>query len=179
MQSTDHLLRWLERISIFIAAVMLFATMMVATVDVFMRYFFNAPLGWSYDLISLYLMAGIFYFALSDTLFHHGHIAVDLLHARMSRRTRHAVEVPGYLIITGVFAAISILTMQRTWESYQGGDVISGRIDWPTWISMAFVAWGYAVLTLRCVHRLVGHALSAVHNRSVIELPPIAGLEDV
>lgn len=41
----------------------MFAVMMIVVGDVFMRYTFNRPFSWAYDLIALYLMAGLFYFA--------------------------------------------------------------------------------------------------------------------
>ena len=179
MDQFDRILRVMERVCSAIAAVMLLAIMLVATLDVALRYFFNSPLGWSYDLISLYLMAGMFFFAMSDTLHANGHIAVDLLHSNMTHRQRHAVEVPGYLLVLLTFATVTWLAADKTLEAYRGGDVIAGRFDWPTWISMAFVAVGFFVLSLRCAHRLVGHFLSALQGRSVIELPPIAGKEDV
>ncbi|MEK0417674.1 MAG: hypothetical protein RI949_1680 [Pseudomonadota bacterium] len=179
MERFDKILRWMERLCSAVAALMLLTIMLVATLDVALRYFFNSPLGWSYDLISLYLMAGMFFFAMSDTLRAHGHIAVDLLHSHMTHRQRHAVEVPGYFLVLLTFLAVTWLAAGKTIDAYRGGDVIAGRFDWPTWISMSFVAVGFFVLSLRCAHRLMGHLLSALQGRSVIELPPIAGKEDV
>lgn len=179
MESFDRFLRGLEKTSIAIAAVMLLAIMLIATLDVAMRYFFNSPLGWSYDLISLYLMAGMFFFAMSDTLHANGHIAVDLLHSHMTHRQRHAVEVPGYVMVFLTCCAVTWMAVNKTLEAYNGGDVIAGRFDWPTWISMSFVAIGFLVLSLRCAFRLIGHLLSAWQGRSVIGLPPIAGKEDL
>lgn len=178
MERIDRILTWMERVTVSVAALMLLAIMLIATLDVALRYFFNSPLGWSYDLISLYLMAGMFFFAMSDTLRVNGHIAVDLLHSHMTHRQRHAVEVPGYATVLMTFVAVTGLAAQKTYEAYQGGDVIAGRFDWPTWVAMSFVAIGFFVLSLRCAHRLVGHLASAVQGRSVIDLPPIAGKED-
>ena len=59
MQAFNSLLLWLERVFIIVAGAMLLVIMMSATADVALRYIFNSPLGWSYDIISLYLMAGV------------------------------------------------------------------------------------------------------------------------
>ena len=179
MDQFDRILRGMERVCSGMAAAMLLAIMLIATLDVAMRYFLNSPLGWSYDLISLYLMAGMFFLAMSSTLQANAHVAVDLLHSNMTHRQRHAVEVPGYLLVVGIFLVVSWQSGNKALEAYLGGDVIAGRFDWPTWIAMAFVTVGFFVLSLRCVHRLLGHLLSALQDRSVIELPPIAGKEDV
>ncbi len=172
-------LRWSERIFVSAAALMLMAIMLVATVDVLMRYIFNAPLAWSYDLISMYLMTGVFFFAVSDTLAKHGHVAVDLLHSRLSVRSRHAVEVPGYALALVVLVATAWLAWTETHDRYVGGDVIVGRFDWPTWISAMFAALGFTQLLLRVLYRLVGHALSTLTGASVIDLPPLSGQEEV
>lgn len=170
-------LRQVERLLAACAAAMLLTIMLVATVDVALRYLFNAPLGWSYDVISLYLMAGVFFLALAETLERHGHIAVDLLHGHLSPRARHAALLPGYVLSALVLGAIAWLAAVSAAESYASGDVIVGRFDWPTWIPGTFVALGFAVLALRVVHRIVGHVLSSLAGRSVVALPPIAGME--
>lgn len=177
MQGIEHALRRLERIWVLIAALMLFAIMVVATIDVALRYLFNSPLGWSYDLISLYLMGGVFFFSLADTLGQNGHVAVDLLHNGLTPRTRHLLEIPGYALAVIVIGCIAWLAAAKTIASFRADEVIAGRIDWPTWISSAFVALGFALMFARIVFRLVGHTASVLSRRSEIALPPIAGRE--
>jgi TRAP-type C4-dicarboxylate transport system permease small subunit len=161
-----------------VAGVLMFAIMMVVVIDVVMRYFFNAPLSWSYELISLYLMVGLFFFALSDTLAHDAHVAVDILHLYMTKRLRHAAEFVGYLLATPVFAAIFYLSVITTWESFQGGDVLAGHIPWPTWLAQICVPLGVGVLVLRMALRAAGHLVSFTADRSVIALPPVSGVEE-
>lgn len=175
MQGIDHALRRLERTWVLAAALMLFAIMAIATIDVAMRYLFNAPLGWSYDLISLYLMGGVFFFSLSDTLAHDGHVAVDLLHNGLAPRTRHLLEIPGYALAAIVIGCIGWLAAAKTIASFQAGELIAGSIDWPTWISASFVALGFALMFARIVFRLIGHTASVLSHRSMVALPPIAG----
>ena len=56
----------IEKIASTIAAVFMFAIMIIVFGDVIMRYAFNKPFSWAYDLISLYLMAGVFFLVLSE-----------------------------------------------------------------------------------------------------------------
>ena len=44
----------IEKIASTIAAVFMFAIMMIVFSDVIMRYAFNRPFSWAYDLISIY-----------------------------------------------------------------------------------------------------------------------------
>ena len=62
-----------------IAAIFMFAIMIIVFCDVVMRYAFNRPFSWAYDLISLYLMAGVFFLILSEAYASHAHVSVDIL----------------------------------------------------------------------------------------------------
>lgn len=179
IDASDRILTACERILSNIASLMLFMIMLIVVADVVLRYFFNAPLSWSYELISLYLMVGLFFFSLSDTLRSNSHVAVDLLQNYMSRNVRHAAEMIGYAGASVVFAAIVYVSIQRTYVSYIGDDVIAGSIAWPTWLSNLAVPIGASLLLLRMIFRFLGHALSLLKNRSVIELPPVAGAGEI
>ena len=138
-----------ERVFQGVAALMLFAIMLIVVVDVAMRYLFNAPLGWSYGLISLYLMVGLFYFSLSDTLHHDGHVRVDILQERFSPPMKSVADLACYSSAGIVVAAMLWMTVLRTWESFQGGDVLAGAIAWPTWIAYLPVPLGLGLMLLR------------------------------
>ncbi|HEY8710166.1 MAG TPA: TRAP transporter small permease subunit, partial [Burkholderiaceae bacterium] len=80
----------LDAVLMAIGGVMLLL-MLLAVADVALRYLFNAPLSWSYEMVSSYLMPGLFFLAVSHTLKAHGHVAVDILHNHLNRTTRIAV----------------------------------------------------------------------------------------
>lgn len=174
----DRILRVVEKAGVAIAGILMFMIMLVVVTDVVMRYFFNSPLSWSYELISLYLMVGCFFFALSDTLAANAHVSVDILHLYMPERLRHAAEFVGYFLATPVFAAIFYMSVINTWDAYQGGDVLAGHIPWPTWLAAICVPIGVGVMVLRMAFRAVGHGLSFIARRSIIALPPVSGMEE-
>lgn len=161
-----------------IASVMLFAIMLVVVLDVTLRYIFNSPLAWSYDLISLYLMVGMFFFSLSSTLQHHEHVRVDLLLKHFPVWARHLAELVTYVCASVVFALIVYVMGAKTLASFAANEVAPGDIPWPTWLSLLAVPLGAGLMLLRMVLRLVGHALSLVTGRSVVPLPPITGSEE-
>ena len=51
----------IEKVTSAIAAALMFAIMIIVFSDVVMRYVFNRPFSWAYDLISIYVMAGVFF----------------------------------------------------------------------------------------------------------------------
>ena len=178
-QRWDKALTAIEKVLDTIAAAVMFSTMCIVVVDVFLRYFFNAPLSWSYELISLYLMVALFFFCLAPGLSAHAHVAVDLLQNKMSPRLRHFCDGVGYTFSTIVFCGIVYMAFNRSWVSWVNNDAISGSIAWPTWIAHVTVTIGSIAMVLRLLFRAVGHLVSALLGRSVIALPPLAGSGEV
>jgi TRAP-type C4-dicarboxylate transport system permease small subunit len=163
----------LERALTVIAAVSLFAIMALVVADVFMRYVLNSPLSFTYDLIGLYLMAGVFFLTLSDTLRVHAHVGVDVLMSRASPAGRRLSEIVTALTGLFVFILISKVGLERAMENYEQHDVLAGAIPWPTWISAALVPFGCGVLVLRLALQLVGNVLSLASGRDLFPLPPL------
>ncbi|MBR1131012.1 TRAP transporter small permease [Bradyrhizobium iriomotense] len=163
----------LERALTVIAAISLFAIMALVVADVFMRYVLNSPFSFTYDLIGLYLLAGVFFLTLSDTLRVHAHVGVDILLSRFPPAGRRLSEVVTALTGLFVFALICKVGFERALENYEQHDVLAGAIPWPTWISAALVPFGCGVLVLRLALQLVGNVLSLVSGRDLFPLPPV------
>lgn len=165
-------LAWIERILVVLSSLALGAIMLIVVSDVTMRYIFDMPLSWSYNLIGLYLMVAVFFLALSDTLQNHGHIAIDIFQHRIPHRARHLSLSAGYLLSTIVLALTGWQAWLRFKSAYVNDDRIAAIIPWPTWIAYFIVTVGCLVITLRCVYRTVGHAASGVTGRDLVETPP-------
>lgn len=166
------ILAWVERGLMVISSAAMAAIMVIVVADVTMRYIFGAPLSWSYSVIGLYLMVAVFFFALSDTLQNHGHIAIDIFQHRIPLRLRHFSMSAGYALSTVIMALIGWQAWLRFKSAYLNDDRIAAIIAWPTWIAYFIVMVGCAVVTLRCLYRTVGHAASGVAGRDRVELPP-------
>ncbi len=166
-----------ESLLVNIAAASLFGIMLIVVFDVVMRYGLNAPLSWSYELISMYLMVVLFFFALSHTLADDGHICVDILHIRISARSRHFCLAAGYWLSAVLFSIILWISAERTWVSYIQQDVTAGEIAWPMWLSQLCVPVGVGLLLARILLRAVGHTLSGLQDRPIVPLPLVSGHE--
>ncbi|MCP1336287.1 TRAP transporter small permease [Futiania mangrovi] len=174
----DLTIHSVERVLRFIGACMMLAVMVIVAGDVFARYFFNAPFSWSYDLISIYLMVGIFFFFLSDTFRYHGHVAVDIVQNRLGRRARHASQFVAGAVSCVVFGLALWVGVGRAWSSYVVGEALAGAIAWPMWVALSFVPLGISLLFLRLVLATLGHAVSFALERDFAPLPPLAGTEE-
>ncbi len=157
-----------------VAAIILFIVMAIVATDVAMRYVFNHPFGWSYDLVSLYFTLALFYFCLSRTYATHAHVGVDILHYYVSPRTRRVFALISCLVSAPLFATIAILTLRRALAALSAQDVIEGAIEWPTWAYIALAPLGTALLTLRLLTDAGAHALTLAGGPELIPLPPLA-----
>jgi TRAP-type C4-dicarboxylate transport system permease small subunit len=155
------------------AAAAVFAIMMIVVVDVVMRYVFNAPLSWSFDLISIYLMGAGFFLTLSQTLRLEHHVNVDLAYASFSLRVRRVLKLVGWSISAGVFGWITWLATTTAVNRFVNSDAIAGAVIWPTWIPAALGALGFGVMTLRLVLGVL--VLVARLTGVQVDVEPFAG----
>jgi len=94
-----------------VAGVGIVAMMLLTCADVFLRYFFNAPIEGTLDLTQM-LMVIIVFFGLAYCGWTGGHVVVDLLRELIP----HRVIVP-LAIIVNAAGAVTMLAM--AWESLQ------------------------------------------------------------
>ncbi len=168
MTILNRLIAAVERVATAIAAFVMFAIMLIVSADVFMRYVFNSPFGWAYDLISLYLMAAVFFLVLSQAYRQGAHVSVDILQQKLPATPYRLTEI----VTTGasvlVFALIAWVGWQRAVDSFEQGDVLAGAIPWPTWPAFALVPFGTGLLALRLALDFVGHLGSLATGRELV-----------
>lgn len=171
LDSTLKALAALEKIASTIAAVFMFAIMMIVFCDVIMRYAFNQPFSWAYDLISIYLMAGIFFLVLSEAYASNAHVSVDILQQKFPPAVKRLSEIVTCIVGLIVFSLIAWLGWLRAVDAFKAGDVMAGAIPWPMWPSIILVPIGAGIITIRLALHFVGHILSLATGRSLIPLP--------
>lgn len=162
-----------------VGCLMLFALMFVVAADVLMRYLFNSPVVWAYEVISNYLMPGLFFLAASHTLKAHSHVSVDILHNYVSRRMRYVFEALSSIVATPVFFLISFVSAQNTLEDFRTGAVSASGLALPTWPVSLLLPLGFGLLTLRLGLNAVGYMGTLLSGREVLALPAISGTEEL
>lgn len=168
----------IDNLLMVIGGAMLFALMCVVVADVTLRYLFNAPLQWSYQVISSYLMPGLFFMAVSHTLKAHAHVAVDIVHNYVSRRTRYVFEMICSAVATPVFALCAVVSAQNTWKDFTDAAVSTSGLALPTWTVSVMLPVGFGMLTLRLALNAIGYAATVFSGREQAPLPPISGTEE-
>ncbi len=161
----------IEKVVSTIAAVFMFAIMIIVFSDVVMRYAFNKPFSWAYDLISLYLMAGVFFLILSEAYASHAHVSVDILQQKFPPAMIRISEIVTCLVGIVIFSLIAYLGYLRAVDSFTSKDVMAGAIPWPMWPSIGLVPFGAGLITLRLLLHGIAHVLSLATGRDLIALP--------
>jgi len=158
-----------------IATLLMLSIMVTVFADVTLRYLFNRPLAWAYDLISLYLMAGVYFLVLSGTFAAHAHVGVDILVQQLPAPLRRVCDLLSCLIGIGLFGLIAWVGAQRAWVNWVSDERISGVIAWPTWVAAALVPLGCGLLMLRLSYRSAGLLLQFATGREYVAPLPISG----
>lgn len=169
MKFIGALIRMVESVCQAIAAMLILAIMLIVFTDVVLRYLFNHPIPWAYDLINLYLMAGLYFLALSYTYAAHAHIGVDILLQWLPTAGVRVAECIACAVAMPFFALMARVGASRSYENWANGDVVSGPVAWPTWGGPAFMTFGAALLVVRLTYRLVGNMASVATGRNVVE----------
>ena len=162
-----------------VGCAMLFALMLIVVADVSLRYLLNKPLSWSFEIISSYLMPGLFFMATAHTLKANAHVAVDILHNYVGRRTRYVFEALSCTLAAPIFAAAAWVSAQNTWKEWIDGAVSSSGMELPTWTISLMLPLGFGLLALRLALHAAGYIGTLVTGREIKALPPIAGTEEL
>jgi TRAP-type C4-dicarboxylate transport system permease small subunit len=101
----DNRLAQATRVMVYIASIALFGMMGIVVVDVIGRYAFNHPLMGSYELVG-YLMAIAGPWAIAYSQVQKGHIRVDFLLKRFSRRGQAVITSLANLIGLAAFTLL-------------------------------------------------------------------------
>ncbi len=115
-----------ERAVAAVAATLSIAIMLIVTCDVALRYLFNSPLTWAYDLISLYLMAAVFFLVLGDAHRAGAHVGVDILQQRFAPAARRLAALVTDLVGLAVFCLIAWFGGLRALDAFESADVLAG-----------------------------------------------------
>jgi TRAP-type C4-dicarboxylate transport system permease small subunit len=153
LPSIDRGLGHVETALNLISSTVLFLLMFYVTAEVAMRYLFNRPLPAHLELTQLLIAPSVF-LALSYVQAHNGHVGMDLLVERLSRRTRHAIEAFTLAVALVAFAIITWFSWDAAQLAWEMGDV-TPTAYLPTWWSKAAVPVGCALLCIRLLLQLI------------------------
>jgi len=161
----DWLAEWVGKIVRWLAAVI----MLSMAFEVTMRFAFNNPQIWSYDLT--YMMgATLFLLPTAYVLLHGKHIRVDILYNRYSLKMQHIVDLAFILLL--LFPASGVFVHQA-WKyaiiSWKQNEIAQYSFWEPTMIPIRFVvAFGFSLLALEVLSWFIRELYTLATGKSLV-----------
>jgi TRAP-type mannitol/chloroaromatic compound transport system permease small subunit len=121
----DRLSEWMGYISSWLVVILIGELVY----DTLVRYLFNAPSGWSYD-ITYMLYGAAFMGGGAWTLLRDEHVRIDLIYGKISPKAKAIVDAIGYVVFffpsMGVLLYFSTKSAVHSWKMFEG----SGETVW-------------------------------------------------
>ncbi len=169
----DRLLSVCERVLSALAGICMVMIMLLVAIDACGRYLFNAPLQWSNNFVTFYLLVALFFLPLATTAAHGDHLRIDFFYRLFGRKLRIAFDLITTTLSIAAFGAIAYLSAKTAFEAWSQAEYLPGYIRWPTWPSSALVPIGTAVLIARLLATVIHFRLlgrSALHEPGETQL---------
>lgn len=124
MRHIDRAVRVAEEFLVLVAGVILLVMVGLGAADTGGRYFLNAPLRFSHELIENYLMVAIVFLPAAYIWRIGGHVRVDLLQRQLPVKWREILEVFICIGVLTIGLAVTWSTGERAALSWQMREVI-------------------------------------------------------
>lgn len=140
----------------------------VGVYEVAMRYLFNAPTRWAYELSGM-IGGAIYALGWAYALLHKSHIRVDVFFSRLSERGRAIADTILSLVfffpLVGMLAYKGIFWLERAYSR----NLVMMESYWypPQWPFRAVLAIGICLLLLQGIAKLIRDAHFAVKGTTI------------
>lgn len=106
--------------------------------------------------IQWYLFAGVFMLGSGYVFLKNGHVRIDFISSKLSKRTNTIIDIVGIVVFTIPLSLILINlswpVFERAWVSGEMSQNAGGLIRWPVFL---LVPVGFSILALQCLSELI------------------------
>jgi len=156
--------RTLQRFLVFVEALSLWsgrlaawltlAAVLILTVEVVRRYFFNAPTQWAHEVSTL-LFGLLYAFTGAYALKEKAHVGVDVFYARLSPKGRAWVNLLGFVFLALFCGALLVYGWKFFWTSWQNREFSLANQAIPIFLFKLAIPLGGALILLQGLANLV------------------------
>jgi TRAP-type mannitol/chloroaromatic compound transport system permease small subunit len=172
-RAIDFVSEWIGRAIMWLVL----AAVLISAGNAIMRKAFSIGSN-AYLEIQWYLFAAVFMLGAGFVLLRNGHVRIDFVSARLSKRTNTVIDIVGILLVLAPFCILMIdlswPLFHRAWVSGETSQNAGGLIRWPV---LLLIPVGFALLLMQGVSELIkriaylaGHAEEPItrdpHERS-------------
>ena len=156
----------LTRITGYFAALGILLMIGVILYEVTLRYFFNAPTVWAYD-VSYMLNGTVIMLAGALAMKRNQHVVIDIVSQLFRQRTKTIIEVTVFsLLLLPALGFITVISWGQFWRAFQSG-MVEHVSPWRPvlWPFRLMIAIGLSVLWLQILVRTLASALGLIGAR--------------
>lgn len=131
------------------------AAVLISSGNAIMRKAFNLSSN-AYLEVQWYLFAAVFMLGAGYVFLHNGHVRIDFISARLSKRTNAIIDSVGIVVF---LIPLCLILMDLSWpyfiRAYQSGEMsenAGGLIRWPV---ILLIPMGFAILLTQAVSELI------------------------
>lgn len=123
--------------------------------EVIMRYAFNAPTSWAFEM-TIFIYGVHFMLALGFAHKHDGHVAIDVFEAKLPNRPRAILRIVSNLVLflptIGLLSIWSVIYATTSWQNWEQASSSWAPAVYPYKTLMAL---GFILLLLQGVSKLI------------------------
>ena len=146
LRAIDNMNEWAGRVVAWFLIPMVFITVF----EVVMRYVFNMPTWWAWDL-NRQLQGAVVVLGIGYALLHDSHVRVDVLVSRISQKKRLLVEVIAYPVIIAFLVLLIYRLIPYAWLSVKVLEDYTSAWNPPIYPLKVLMLLGFVALTLQAV----------------------------
>jgi TRAP-type C4-dicarboxylate transport system permease small subunit len=150
----ENILQKLRLALVALSGAALICMVLMITLDVFLRFVFNAPLPASLEMSQLFEPHVVFLpmaFALATS----SHVRVSLFTQHLRGRIRKAVEIFDFSIAMIFFGLFFYWGWQHFWASFKINEIMLASIKLYWWTGKLAMPLGLLLITIECLYQMV------------------------
>lgn len=169
MKAIEYFLRYTDWVNAkfgWFVAFLMCPMMFIMIYEIVMRYFFNRPSLWAYE-ISLFLYGGYIILAGAYTLITKGHVNVDILWGRFSARGKAILDIGTFGFVLLYLGVLFWTSLEATIESWKIGETTMTYWAPPYYPLRTTVPVGCFLFLLQALAKLIRDILTVIHGKEM------------
>lgn len=149
-----------------ISGAALIAMILMITLDVFLRFVFNAPLPASLEMSQLF-QPHVVFLPMAFALATGSHVRVSLFTQHFRGKAKRYVDFFAYLIATIFFSFFTYWGWLHFWASFKINEIMLASIKLYWWTGKLAMPLGLCLITVECLYQMVLILARPVENKAL------------
>lgn len=160
---------WINKSEVFVSSFAVFLIMIIISLDVLGRAFFNKPFMGTYELGQSLMVITVF-LGLGFTQMSNGNISVDNFTRHLNPQAKSLLSIFTSVVGLTIFGLMAYSSGGIAWRSFEDKVIAQGWIGLPIWPSRAVVTIGAATIAMQFLVSLVSDIKALVVKHKELKL---------